>query len=114
MRVYVLMLVFAMMFFSRNIFAAGQDDLPPRIITAAELACKEFSKEIRINVDSSSSLSVFLSKIESYQIILQETGDSYVVTFTPNDYEGHTLRGGGAKYKLSKKDFRIIDVIRYK
>lgn len=114
MRIYVLMLSLALMLCSRNIFAAGQDDSPPRIIAAAELACKEFSEVIGVDVDSSSRLSVFLSKIESYQIVLQEAGDSYVVTFTPNDYEGSTLRGGGAKYKISKKDFRIIDVVRYK
>ena len=114
MRNYALVLFLAVSFFSRHVFAEGQSDSTPRIITAAGLACKDFSKKINDNADNSSGLSIFLSKIENYQIILQEVDDNYVVIFTPSKYEGRTLRGGGAKYKLSKKTFRIIDISQYK
>jgi hypothetical protein len=85
-----------------------------RIFLAGEAAYRDFSKSVERQADRSSGLSVFLANVGNYEITLREETDSYVVTFTPKRYMGQTLRGGSAQYKIDKKDFRVIDVVRYK
>ena len=85
-----------------------------RIFLAGEAAYRDFSESISRQIDDSSELSVYLANIENYQITLQGDEGYYVVTFSPKRYKGQTLRGGGAQYKIARKDFRVIDVVRYK
>lgn len=85
-----------------------------RVFLAGEAAYRDFSKSVERQADLSSDLSMFLAKVGNYEITLREEIDFYVVTFAPKRYMGQTLRGGGAEYKIDKKDFRVIDVVRHK
>ena len=84
------------------------------IFRAGEIAYRDFTERIGREIDSSSPLSKFLGSVSNYEINLREDVDSYVVTFLPTRYEGRTVRGGGAEYRIDKKELRVNDVIRFK
>lgn len=92
----------------------GGDSSSARIFLAGEAAYRDFSKSVERQADQSSDLSMFLASAGNYEITLREETGSYVVTFTPKRYMGQTLRGGSAEYKIDKRDFRVIDVVRHK
>lgn len=107
--------VAAICFLFGNSMANESENLSSaRIFLAGEAAYHDFSKSVKRQVVRTSDLSIFLANIENYEIVLHEDPDSYVVKFTPRRYMGQTLRGGGAEYKIDKKNFLVIGVVRYK
>lgn len=56
----------------------------------------------------------FLSRIENYDVTIKVDADSYTFMFIPKPYKGSHLKGGGAFYKISKADYKVIDTKRYK
>lgn len=53
-------------------------------------------------------LGIFLSKIENYDVAINEEGDAFSIEFTPRLYQGGHLKGGGAEYLISKKDYAVL------
>lgn len=56
---------------------------------------------------SRGDLGSYLSDIENYEIRAATEGNLYVITFSPGDYSGRTIKGGGAQYLVRKCSFRI-------
>jgi len=100
-----------------SIFAssfAGNNNSHARIFSAGETAYRSFSEIISHKTDNSSDFFVFASKIENYSMTLQEDSTYYIVRFTLNNYRGNTVRGGGAEYKISKKNLHVADIVFFK
>jgi hypothetical protein len=54
------------------------------------------------------------SKIEDYQIKIEEDQNFYVITYIDTEVLKGVKFGGGILFKISKKDCRIIDYKRFK
>jgi hypothetical protein len=85
-----------------------------RIFRAGEVAYRDFDERLARATDSSLPLSKFLGSMRNYEISLRDDGDTYIVTFLPTKFEGSTVRGGGAEYRIDKADLRVHDVIQFK
>jgi hypothetical protein len=48
--------------------------------------------------------------MENYGISIATKGESFVIRFSPLEYPGGSLRGGGAEYIVAKSSLRIENV----
>jgi hypothetical protein len=53
----------------------------------------------------------FYSKIENFNISLEDDENYYVVIFTPKQLKGANTLGGGVKYKIDKRNHIIVEKI---
>ena len=85
---------------------------------AIEVAYRDFSKvlarrarESRPLAGSSFELGLRLSKIENYDIHVEQAPSSYTVWFRPTMRDTNNIvMGGGATYKVDRSAFSIIEV----
>ena len=79
-------------------------------LKAGMAAYTDFNLTIK-GQDDGSSLGKYLAKIESYDVEIKQAADQWIVAFFPRDTD---IRGGGGEYKISKKDFKIMDKTFFK
>jgi hypothetical protein len=102
---------------SGNGALAGEREMQasPDIFVAGNVAYKDFLDFLaesyhrvkdRSGEDSYDFL-IFMTRIESYHINLEDNGEFFMVEFIPKDFGGNTSRGGGGIYKIRKNDFGI-------
>lgn len=80
-----------------------------RAARALEIAYREFSRVVIVESKGGGDRGLldFLSHMENYKISIIERGDSFKIRFSPLEYPGGSLRGGGAEYSVGKISLAI-------
>lgn len=77
---------------------------------AAEIARADFSGKLKQG-PFESEFDKFVGNIDNYSVGMSDAGRDYVVVFKLKAQSRGIIKGGGAIYRISKKDFVILDFI---
>ena len=88
--------------------------LPSQQVKASMIAYSAWEKTISAESDGQSALSKHVSNIDNYSVFVSEDDQHYRVRFSLLPMNGEILLGGGARYTITKRDFRIVEVERFK
>lgn len=87
----------------------------PPAIKACETAYLDFNDRIAlINLSSPSELGRFVSDINNYRITINNRKETFEVQFSPQQFRGSSLRGGGARYVLDAAGEKILKFEPYR
>lgn len=92
--------------------ANGQEDdatSTKKISRAIELAHADFLVHLSSmrNGRGDPNLLRFLSNVDNYEILIQNKGGDYLITFYPKEDVELSIRGGGGKYLIDKDSLEI-------
>ena len=83
------------------------------IFVAADIAYKDYSKDLSKTPHFSDATSTFYSKIENFNISIEDNEDCYTITFSPKQTKNFKILGHGVRYKLNKRDYIIVEKVFY-
>lgn len=88
----------------------AEDECPP-LLRAAEVARHDFSSKLK-GFPTETDFDKFVENIDNYNIGLSDAGEAFVVVFTlKKRKKGEVIKGGGAMYRIRKKDLAIISFV---
>ena len=67
-----------------------------------------------IKNEPKNDLDVFAGSVRNYNVTVTVEDGSYDFTFEPKPYHGRLLKGGGAFYKIDKKEYKVIEEKHFK
>lgn len=77
----------------------------------AKVLARRGAKASGARDEDSSEYPLRMSKIESYDIYIEESGDAYRIHIAPTRREPlHEVFGGGATYVVDRASFRITNI----
>lgn len=81
------------------------------ILQAAEIARHDFALRLE-KFPAKTDFDRFVEDIDNYDVGLSDAGDTFVVVLKLRKRErGEVIKGGGAVYKVRKKDLAIISFV---
>jgi hypothetical protein len=81
------------------------------IFVAADIAYKDYSKDLYKMPHFNDATLIFYSKIENFNISIEDNENCYTITFSPKQTKKFKILGHGVKYKLNKRDYIILEKI---
>src|SRR4051812_31638509 len=104
--------------FSCYVFAAGVPNassyafLPeaPPVVRACGLAYADFKRQVEAATDNTTPLGRFVSDVNNYRITILPSKETIVVRFSPQEFDGSLIRGGGYIYTLDSNGKWIMNL----
>ena len=88
----------------------AEDRCPP-LLRAAEVARHDFSSKLK-SFPAETDFDKYVENIDNYNVGLSDAGEAFVVVFQLKKRErGEIIKGGGATYRIRKKDLVIISFV---
>ena len=94
-----------------NLATDGSIIIKGEIFKGCMIAYDDFLKEIEKKYrNKSSDMAIYLSKIENYDVELDQDDTSYFISFYPRTSlkDKMIIKGGATKYTINKSDFKLI------
>lgn len=82
------------------------------MLEAGAIAVGSFASSIKN--DAKTELDVFSGSVKNYNVTVKVEDASYDFTFELKPYHGRLLKGGGAFYKIDKKEYRVVEEKHFK
>jgi hypothetical protein len=83
------------------------------LVRATDVAYSAFEASLK-KIGSEDDLGRFFSKIENYDMRIEEKDDSYSFEFVPKNMPGKSLKGGGAYFVVQRRSYEIVSTKYYK
>ena len=84
------------------------------ILKVCSIVYSDFSVKLRRYADQSSRLERHLASVDNYDVVITSTESIYVIEFAPRRLDGEVLKGGGARYEVSRRDSKIVKFVLLK
>jgi hypothetical protein len=82
----------------------------PPVVKACGLAYADFKKRVEVTPDNTTPLGTFISNVNNYKILIIPSKEAIVVRFSPQEFNGSLIRGGGYVYTLDANGKRIVNL----